>query len=345
MRDDNAYMSNRTKDNLPSDAIRKRGNRRSFCNKMSSIFDTVEMAANRRKNKVLDTGPPRSMFGGLQPMSHSSAMASLSTAGSTSNPQNASAPPPEMQSNRSGVDTPKNALHIAPHSNLSPMSEASKVFSPAIKNALPNINNSRKIDFLWALCFSLSVVPVLASLYKIVMAPIFEPSMLFVPYECHLFYFGIFFGLPGITVHIFCLSLIFHQLCRTGIVLALMSIFLMIMTIEHACSTTPTISVNVMFYLLIASLTLGLISQSFFISILYQHQKTQKDLYNIVLRIAGVLLGLSLTSIIISMLDSSIPHNKPTVLVRILPLTAAMIIYCISTYWTLLPVRVVCNNM
>ena len=294
------------------------------------------MTANRRKNKVLDTGPPRSIFGGLQPTTHSSAMASLATAGSPSNPQNASTPPPEMVLTNVAMKS-----QLAPHST----SEAPKAFSPPMKNTLPSINNSRKIDVIWVLCFSLSVVPVLASLYKIVMAPSFEPSMLFVPYECHLFYFGIFFGLPGITVHIFCLSLIFHQLCRTGIILALMSIFLMIMTIEHACSTTPTVSVNVMFYMLISSLTLGLMSQSFFISILYQQQKTQKDLYNILLRVAGVLLGLSLTSIIISMLDSSIPHNKPTVLVRILPLTAAMIIYCISTYWTLLPVRVVCNNM
>jgi len=125
---------------------------------MSSIFDSVEMAANRRKNKVLDTGPSRSIFGGLQPMAHSSAMVSLATAGSTSNPQNASAPPPEMQSNRSGMDPPKNALHVAmksqlaPLSNLSSTSEAPKVFSPAMKNTLPTINNSRKIEVMWGLC-------------------------------------------------------------------------------------------------------------------------------------------------------------------------------------------------
>jgi len=168
--------------------------------------------------------------------------------------------------------------------------------------------------------------------------------MLAVPYECKLFYFGLFCALPGITVHIFCLSLIFHQLCRSGIVLSLLSTFLMIVTIEHACMTMPLLSSDYPFYLMATSMYCSLLAQGFFVSILYYESK-QKQFYIGMLGVACVLVTLSILSIALSMLNSETPHTKLTALVRIVPLTLAIIIYALSTYWTLFPVRVVCNNM
>ena len=298
---------------------------------MSSIFDNVEVATSRRKNKVLDTGQTRDIFGG-QTMSTVIPASSCSTTGAL-----VYANPAERH-----IEIPysKNLVlpqHHPPSSNDTPHISSCRL-SPCDGPA------SLKIDVVWLLCVICTLFPVFASLYTVVLAPAFSPEMLTVPYQCNLFYFGLFCGLPGITVHIFCLSLIFHQLCRSGVILSLLSTFLMIVAIEHACMVVPTISVDSTFYLMALSVCFGLVAQGFFIAILYNESK-QKQFYIGTLGVAFVLVVLSVLSIGLSMLNSETPHTKPTVLVRIVPLSLAIIIYSFSTYWTLFPVRVVCNNM
>jgi hypothetical protein len=106
----------------------------------------------------------------------------------------------------------------------------------------------------------------------------------------------------------------------------------------------PSISTDHTFYLMASSVYFGLLAQGFFVSILYRESK-QKQFYIGMLGVAFVLVTLSILSIVLSVLNSETPHTKPTALVRIMPLSAAIIIYALSTYWTLFPVRVVCNNM
>ena len=299
---------------------------------MSSIFDDVDYATSRRKNKVLDTGQARDIFGGHSGVA---AMSTLHSIAATSAPAYASTTerPPEMS-------FPKNLVlphHHSLHMNDVPANVSSRI-TPGDSPA------TLKIDAMWLVCVLCTLFPVFSSLYAVVMAPSFSADMLTVPYQCNLFYFGLFCGLPGITVHIFCLSLIFHRICCSGVIMSLFSTFLKIVAIEHACMTAPTISVDSTFYLMALSVCFGLVAQGFFIAILY-NESQQKQFYIASLGVAFVLVVLSMLSIGLSMLNSETPHTKPTVLVRIVPLSLAIIIYSFSTYWTLYPVRVVCNNM
>jgi len=299
---------------------------------MSSIFDNVDIATSRRKNKVLDTGQMRDIFGGhgtSHVVGHSSTSLQPTCTMVYTNTQ---ACPPEIQ-------------HLPSNTQMHPQGGVELLQFPSAFKLTSNVApSSVKIDIFWAGCVICSLIPVFSSVYSVVVAPSFSANMLAVPYQCNLFYFGLFCGLPGITVHIFCLSLIFHQLCRSGVILSLMSTFFMIMAIEHACMTEPSVSTDVTFYLMALSVYTGLVAQGFFVSILYAESK-QRQLYVGALGVAFVLVTLSILSIALSMLNSETPHTKPTVLVRIVPLSAAVIIYCMSTYWTLYPVRVVCNNM
>jgi len=275
---------------------------------MSSIFDSVDIATSRRKTKILDVSNSRSLFSNdiSNNITH------------TAHAEN----PPEMQQNR-------------PTDNKDINTQA---FTP-----LPLPYNP-KVDITWALSVFFSLVPVFYTMYNTIATNSFSIKMLVVPYECSLFYFGIFFGLPGITVHIFCLSLIFTKLCRPGIILAIISIFLMVVTIEQACMLEPNVSINTTFYMFALSTYLGLISQYLFISILYK-QMPNRSMYSCIIGLAAVLVTLSILAIILSALNSEIPHTKSTVLIRTLPLSMASIIHAISTYWTIYPVRIVCNNM
>jgi len=298
---------------------------------MSSIFDDVDYATSRRKNKVLDTGQARDMFGAHSGM----AAMSLPLVSATSGPVYAGATerPPEMIFSKNLV-LPQ---HLSLNMKDAPANLSSRI-TPGDSPA------TLKIDAMWLLCVLCTLFPVFASLYAVVTAPKFSADMLTVLYQCNLFYFGLFCGLPGITVHIFCLSLIFHRICCSGVIMSLFSTFLMIVAIEHVCMTTPTISVDSTFYLMALSVCFGLVAQGFFIAILY-NESQQKQFYIASLGVAFVLVVLSILSIGLSMLNSETPHTKPTVLVRIVPLSLAIIIYSLSTYWTLYPVRVVCNNM
>ena len=305
---------------------------------MSSIFDNVDFATSRRKNKVLDTGQVRDLFGGHSmaappaPAAPSSATSTLMFA--------------DTLQRQIEIQYSKNVVLPHQHPQQQHQHECTKDLSQALPSRFSPCDApaSLKIDMIWLLCVTCTLFPVFAAVYKVVLAPLFTPEMLTVPYQCNLFYFGLFCGLPGITVHIFCLSLIFHQLCRSGVVMSLLSTFFMIVAIEHACMIVPTISKDSTFYLMALSVFFGLLAQGFFIAILYNESK-QKRFYIGMLGVALVLVVLSVLSIVLSVLNSETPHTKPTVLVRIVPLSIATIIYAFSTYWTLFPVRVVCNNM
>lgn len=266
------------------------------------------MATSRRKTKVLEISHSRSLF----------------------SVDIANVPP--------NVTYPEKSLEV-PQNHLIDIKDP---FTPVFLTLTPPFNH--KVDIVWTLCIFFTLLPVLYSVYRTIGTKTFSISMLVIPYECSLFYLGIFCGLPGATVHIFCLSLIFNKLCRLGILLAIMSIFLMVITVEQACMLQPQVSVNNTFYMFSLSTYFGLVSQFLFVSILYK-QAPYRNMYTCILGIAAVLVTLSVLAIVLSALNSEIPHTKSTVLVRTLPLSAAIIIHIVSTYWTIYPVRIVCNNM
>ena len=207
-----------------------------------------------------------------------------------------------------------------------------------------NTEYSMNVDIVWSMCVVCTIIPILSSVFSIITSPSFSNDMLKLPYDCKLFYFGIFSALPGITVHIFCLSLIFHSISASGICMAILSVFIFVVTIEHSCMTISSIGVDKLFYMLSFSIYMGLVSQIFFVSTLY-HQSSQKNVYIAVISVGVVLVTLTVLSIVLSALNSEIPHTKSTVLIRVVPLSISIFIYTFSTYWTIFPVRVVCNNI
>jgi len=308
---------------------------------MSAIFDNVDFATTRRKNKVLDSRHTRNIFGAQGPVVETRLESATNNSATLKNAAVACSGVLGYASGNSERPAELPFVHSVTPGNLG--GEASQQVT-TLKFSPYDTPASLKIDLMWIGCVVCSLVPFFAAVYAVVVAPSFSTDMLAVPYECKLFYFGLFCALPGITVHIFCLSLIFHQLCRSGVVLSLLSTFLMIVAIEHACMTMPLLGSDYPFYLMATSMYCGLLAQGFFVSILYYESK-QKQFYIGMLGVAFVLVTLSILSIALSMLNSETPHTKPTALVRIVPLTLAIIIYALSTYWTLFPVRVVCNNM
>jgi len=199
---------------------------------MSSIFDNVDIATTRRKNKVLDTGQIRHIFGantGVMPgIPTAHGIPSSSAVGSATQHPAYAAPekPPEMNLPGNGSTHALNT-NSAPNIYVPPHNHMGHKFSAHARLSLASV----KIDIIWAVFVTCTLVPVFASVYSVTRASSFQPDMLTVPYQCNLFYFGLFCGLPGITVHIFCLSLIFHQLCKSGVILSLLSTFLMIVTV------------------------------------------------------------------------------------------------------------------
>jgi len=275
---------------------------------MSSIFDSVDIATSRRKTKILEISQSRSLF-------------SADTQNLNNNATYSEKPSEVTQSHLVDIKDPLTPVFLAVQPPLNP-----------------------KVDIVWTLCIFFSLLPVVYSMYKTLGTTTFTIKMLVIPYDCSLLYLGIFCALPAATVHIFCLSLIFNKSCKIGIVLAIASIFIMVITVEQACMLEPQVSVNNTFYMFSFSTYLGLVSQFLFVSILYK-QSPYRSMYTCILGFAGVLVTLSILAIVLSALNSEIPHTKSTVLVRTLPLSAAIIIHVVSTYWTIYPVRIVCNNM
>jgi len=275
---------------------------------MSSIFDDVALSTSRRKAKTLEIPHPKALFlDKVRPVA-----------------QNITVIPPEM-------------------ANASVSVSESKDTNTVLFTTITTPTNP-KIDLVWGVCVFFALFPVTHTIYKTFGVKTFSPDMLIVPYECSMFYLGIFFGLPGITVHIFCLSLIFSKICKLGVFLSILSICLMIITVEQACMAQPQVSIDTTFYIFSASTYSGLVSQCLFVSILYR-DVPQKMIYTCILGFGAVMVTLSLLAIVLSALNSEIPHTISTIHIRTIPLSIAVIIHGVSTYWTMYPVRIVCNNM
>jgi len=207
-----------------------------------------------------------------------------------------------------------------------------------------NTPQSNSIYAAWLVCVICTLLPVFVAVVNVMRTPGFSSNMLRVPYQCNIFYLGLFVGLPGITVHIFILSLRFHKGFRCGVYLSVAAIGLLVISVEHACSNTASISVDQTFYVLTIGIFFGLASQWIFVSAILQND-SRRQMVQGGLGFAFVLATLSVLSIMLSALNSEIPHTKSTVYIRIIPLSCALGIYTASTYFTLLRVTILCNNM
>jgi len=203
---------------------------------------------------------------------------------------------------------------------------------------------STSIYAAWLVCVICTLLPVFAAVVNVMRTPGFSSDMLRVPYQCNIFYLGLFVGLPGITVHIFILSLRFHKGLRYGVCLSVGAIGLLVISVEHACSNTTSLSVDQTFCVLTTGIFFGLASQWIFVSAILQND-SRKPMVQGGLGFAFVLAALSILSIGLSARNSEIPHTKSTVYIRIIPLSCALGIYTASTYFTLLRVTILCNNM
>ena len=132
---------------------------------------------------------------------------------------------------------------------------------------------SNSIYAAWLVCVICTLLPVFVAVVNVMRTPGFSSDMLRVPYQCNIFYLGLFVGLPGITVHIFILSLRFHKGFWYGVCLSVGAIGLLVISVEHACSNTASISVDQTFCVLTTGIFLawphsGFLSLPFYKTIL-----------------------------------------------------------------------------
>jgi len=237
---------------------------------------------------------------------------------------------------------PRQANTVELDTNTLPLSE-NTIHAANASTADKYKQQTKTAIIVWLVCVVATLLPVFVAVVNVIRAPGFSMDMLRVPYQCNIFHFGLFIGLPGISVHVFILSLRFHKTCRHGVYLSIAAIVLLVISVEHACSNTASISVDQTFFLLTISIYFGLISQHLFISILCKHDYSRHAV-RATIGLAYVLALFSVLSIIVSVLNSEVPHTKATVLIRIVPLSCALTIYVLSTYFTILRVTISCNN-
>jgi len=237
---------------------------------------------------------------------------------------------------------PRQANTVEMDTNTLPLSE-NTIHAGNISTTDKYKQQTNTAIIVWLVCVISTLLPVMVAVVNVIRAPGFSEDMLRVPYQCNIFHFGLFIGLPGISVHTFILSLRFHKTCRHGVFLSIAAIVLLVISVEHACSHTVSISVDQTFFLLTISIYFGLISQHLFISILCKHDYSRHAV-RATIGLAYVLALFSVLSIFVSVLNSEVPHTKATVLIRIVPLSCALTIYVLSTYFTILRVTISCNN-
>jgi len=356
---------------------------------MSSIFDNVRQASDRRKQSVMEQQGHRAVFQGpyasptpargrlvqakdtlpslaLHPTEYAAAQAMQPVPLPPSqypppgiayygNGAHCAQQPPEsgnavshafsVAHMQTAVAYPgKSARNAHAHSmECADTSGLATYMGVADRYSMPQSNT---IYLVWMLCVSCTLLPVLVFAVEVMWTPGVTKDMLQIPYKCNIFYFGLFVGLPGITVHLFILSFRFYKACPVAVYSAIAAVGLMVISVEHACSNTPNIGPDQSFFLLAVGILLGLGSQGLLIQHILPKDKETKS------RIISVLIGIAMVVVVVDaifvLISGNIPnfvYSKGNVLLRILPLVYALVMYSATTYFTLSRIHIECKNM
>lgn len=293
---------------------------------MSRIFDDVHASSSRRKAHILDGPVGRSLFEspGVSVMMLETGMTKTATAATAST-------------------TTAAASGGGPASALAGLG-----FGLGLGLGLGDDGMSSQfrllVDGIWLCCTACILTPVCWFVWDAMHADKVSVEMAGVPYKCSLFYMGLFVGLPGASVYVFCCTLVFNKRGKLGILLCMVSIFVFVCTIEQKCKNTPSVDTSSDFYMLATSVSAGIASQVAFVMLMAMSDERRQSLY-VLMGFASVLVLLSVLAVGLAGTKFDNNFTKASCYITSLPLALALIVYILSTYSTLHPIRAVCKHV
>lgn len=274
---------------------------------MSRIFDSVNANSSRRKAHILDGPSGRNLFelpGISGPM----------------------------------LETGMLKTHVVGTTNVA---------SPALAGAVEDDPFSKfrfVVDGIWICCTACILTPVCWFVWDAVYAETVSVKMAGIPYKCSMFYLGLFVGLPGASVYVFCCTLVFFKRGKIAILMCMLSIFVFVCTVERKCMVAPSADTSVEFYMLATSIFAGISSQAAFVGLTTMSDERRHTLF-VVMGLAGVLVLLSVLAVTLAGTQFDQNFTKASCYITSTPLAAALVIYVLSTYSTLDPIRSVCRHI
>lgn len=267
---------------------------------MSSIFETIDTHVSRRKNTLIDNQVRKSIF-----MNNDSNLNTLPLI------------PSDISTNNQVVLEITNSSLSVVHTKF--------VFS-----------SFYIIEFSWWCSVICLLIPFISNIYNTAIDPHTDDSELHrLPYNCNIFYLGLFFTLPTTSVYLFCISLYYCRYSISAVVMSISSVFIFVLSIEHSCMIGVIKNDNnVIFYAFSFSLILGIYSQYVFFS---KSQQTSAVYmcYVAVNCIAICCIVFSTTIVIVLSIISQELNYKIVLYTRIIPGVSALCIHIFSTHFTL----------
>jgi hypothetical protein len=202
------------------------------------------------------------------------------------------------------------------------------------------------IDSVWAVCVACILFPVGSFVSRAVAAPSVSPDMANIPYDCSLFYLGLFVGLPGASVYVFCCTLLFNPRAKTGIFLCMFSIFVFICAVERTCMTNPDPDSSTNFYMVSTSVLAGVGAQAMFVLMPGASMlEERRHAYLLLLALATVMVVLSVIAVALAGTVFDENYSKASCYITTIPLAIGVALYVLSTYSVMSPVRAMCQKM
>ena len=276
---------------------------------MSSIFDSVDTAAARRKCKILEHIQTNHIFG-------------------------------QNESNivkRDTDDILRNSGHILPCNTVQCANKThtnTKLFS-----------YRRLMELAWSICMICLTIPFYTYIYQITACDSCDiDNINMLPYDCGRFYLGLFVTLPAASVYLFCCSMFFYPICKAAITMSLLSVFIFIFSIENSCMHISYVSDDVIFYMFCCGICFGIVSQYVFFSYLQN-----SDYVRVLFFTSSALVSLFLLIIIIMhTIFLFIPQSKSYYVLlytKTIPTAIVFLLHISSTFYTLYPVELAISNL
>jgi len=200
------------------------------------------------------------------------------------------------------------------------------------------------IECVWVVCVGCILGPICVFVYTSIHAARVTVDITGIPYDCSLFYLGLFVGLPGASVYVFCCTLHYWKNGKFGIFLCMASVFLFMCSVERACSTHRDPDTSPDFYILSASALAGIASQIAFATVTSMPDE-RKQWCITLLCLGGVMVLLSITAVAIAGTVFDENYSKASCYITSIPIAVGVCVYVLSTYSTLFAVRQLCETI
>lgn len=184
------------------------------------------------------------------------------------------------------------------------------------------------VDLVWALSCMALLFPILAAWCKRGFSS-HSSSFSDVPYDCDYLYASLFLSLPGLSVHLFCLFLLLSNRCRAGFLCYLAGVALFVLTVEMHCFYRMERWCIVLFFFAVLSGTSG---QAQLVRTIQGGSRTLVHMWHA----SAALLAFA------GLLAEMWPGNteKSPVTISAVLLSLGLVLWALSTWLTLLPVRI-----